>query len=146
MKKLTTIAFLLFSTVLFAQSSEAEKVWSRVGALTQAVFETKDSVALTELVSSNVSYGHSTGLIENKSVMVHSASTSATKYKDLNLERTSIDISKKTAVLRHNLRGISIDAAGVEIPLNLAILQVWKKENGKWRIWARQAVKIPAKS
>jgi hypothetical protein len=58
----------------------------------------------------------------------------------------SIDINKKTVVLRHNFRATSIDDKGVESPLNLGILQVWKKENGKWRIWARQAVRIPAKS
>ena len=43
------------------------------------------------------------------------------------------------------LRAISVEN-GTETPLNLAILQVWRKENGKWRIWARQAVKIPPKS
>lgn len=146
MKKLATIAFLFFSVISFSQSSKEEKVWSRVGALTQAIFETKDSAALEGLVSSSVSYGHSGGNIENKTLMVHNAISSATKYKDLSLERTSIDVEKRSAVVRHNLRGISIDDKGVEAPLNIAILQVWKKENGQWRIWARQAVRIPAKN
>ena len=146
MKKIVTIALLLFSTAIFAQSSTEEKVWSRVGALTQAVFETKDSVALADLVSAKVTYGHSGGNIENKTQMVHNAVTSATKYKDASMERVSISVDKKTAVLRHNFRATSVDDKGVGSPLNLGILQVWKKEHGKWRIWARQAVRIPAKS
>jgi hypothetical protein len=146
MKRIVTIAFLFVSISTFAQSSAEEKVWSRVGALTQAIFETKDSAALADLVNDKVTYGHSGGNIENKTQMVHNAVTSATKYKDANIERVSINIDKKTAVLRHNFRATSIDDKGVESPLNLGILQVWKKEHGKWRIWARQAVRIPAKS
>ena|SRR5687768_4782026 len=146
MKRIVTIALLLFSTFTFAQSSSEEKVWSRVGALTQAIFETKDSAVLSELVSSKVTYGHSGGNIENKKEMVHNAIVSPTKYKNPTIERVSIDIDKKTAVLRHNFRAISVDDKGAESPLNLGILQVWKRENGKWRIWARQAVRIPAKS
>jgi hypothetical protein len=146
MKKIIAIALFFFSTGVLAQSSKEEKVWSRVGALTQAIFETKDSTTLEELVSAEVTYGHSGGNIENKTQMVHGAVSSATKYKDATIERVSIDINKKTVVLRHNFRATSIDDKGVESPLNLGILQVWKKENGKWRIWARQAVRIPAKS
>ena len=67
-------------------------------------------------------------------------------YKNIELERLSISVDDKIAVLRHNLRGISLDAAGAESPLNIQILQVWKKSKGKWQIWARQAVRIPAKS
>ena len=146
MKKIVTVALLLISTLTFAQSSEAEKVWSRVGALTQAIFETKDSAALYDLVSNNVTYGHSGGNIENKQEMVHNAVSSPTKYKNPAIERVSININKKTAVLRHNFRATSLDDKGAESPLNIGILQVWKKENGKWRIWARQAVRIPAKT
>ena len=145
MKKTATIILLLLSTVTFAQTKE-EKVWSRVDALTKAVFEAKDSIALNDLVSTHVTYGHSTGLIEDKATMVHNAATSATKYKNLSAERVSIDIDDNTAVLRQILRAISVDDKGVETPLNLGILQVWKKEHGKWRIWGRQAVKIAPKS
>lgn len=146
MKRIVTIAFLFFSMFTFAQSSAGEKVWSRVGALTQAIFETKDSAALADLVSDKVTYGHSGGNIENKSQMVHNAITSPTKYKDPIIERVSMSVDRKIAVLRHNFRATGIDDKGVESPLNLGILQVWKKENGKWRLWARQAVRIPAKS
>lgn len=146
MKKLFLITLVIFSFKAFAQSSEELKVWTRAEALTKAVFETKDSTALKDLVNNYVTYGHSTGLIEDRPTMIHAAATSATKYKNISFERAAINLDRKTAVLRHNLRGVSIDDKGVEAPLNLAVLQVWKKKNGQWRIWARQAVKIPAKA
>jgi len=145
MKKLLAIALLFVSFNLLAQSTE-EKVWNRVEALTKAVFETKDRAALEDLVNKNLSYAHSTGLVEDRATMIQAAASSPTKYKNLSLERGSINIDGKTAVLRHNLRGVSVDDKGAESPLNLGILQVWKKNGNKWQIWARQAVKITPKA
>ena len=62
--------FLLIVTATLAQSANDNQVWSRVEALSKAVFETKDSIALLDLVSSKVTYGHSNGNIEDKAVMV----------------------------------------------------------------------------
>ena len=129
-----------------AQTQVQLKVWERCEALTKAIFESKDSVALMDLVSKNVTYGHSGGNVEDKPTMVHKAVTSKTTYKNRSFERISIDVQDNTAILRHNFRATSVDEAGKETPLDLGILQVWKKENGKWRIWGRQAVRIPPKS
>jgi hypothetical protein len=137
------IAVMMMATS-FAQSKEEEKVWARVEALTKAVFETKDSAALLDLVSTKVTYGHSSGTLEDKTTMVQKAAGSKTEYKNRNFERVSMEVNDKTAIVRHNFRAISVEN-GKESPLDLGILQVWKKEGGKWRLWARQAVRIPAK-
>ena len=73
-KKITFFLSLLTLSVSFsfAQSKE-EKVWARVEALTKAVFETKDSAALVDLVSEHVTYGHSNGNLEDKKTMVSKA-------------------------------------------------------------------------
>ena len=146
MKNVFSISLVfLISIAAFAQSSQDNAVWSRVEALTKAIFETKDSAALLDLVSARVTYGHSGGNIEDKGTMVQKAVTSKQSYKNTVFEKVSVDVDGNTAIVRHNFRGTSIEN-GTETPLNLAILQVWRKENGKWRIWARQAVKIPPKS
>ena len=148
MKKLALLTLLAFVlTGAFAQSSKTEnEVWNSVEALTKAVFETKDSIALDRMVAADLSYAHSSGVVENKKEMVQAAVASPTKYKNLEIEKGTISIQGNTAVLRHNLRAISVAADGTESPLNLGILQVWRKEGGRWKIWGRQAVKIPAKS
>ncbi|MGB8193824.1 MAG: nuclear transport factor 2 family protein, partial [Chitinophagaceae bacterium] len=147
MKKLLLV--LLFSGAVcfsFAQPAAEAKVWDRVEALTKAIFEKKDSVALNDLVSNRVTYGHSGGNIEDKPTMIHKAVTSKSTYKNNSFEKISIDIKGEIAVVRHNFRAITVDEAGKETPLDLGILQVWRKEYGKWKIWARQAVKIAPKS
>jgi Zn-dependent M16 (insulinase) family peptidase len=137
--------FLFISFGAFAQSSKEAEVWNRVEALHNAIFETKDSMVMKDLVSDRVTYGHSGGNIENKPVMVHNASVSKNVYKNPAFERQSIDVDKKTAIARYTFRSISVDEKGTENPLDLGILQVWKKKNGKWLLWARQAVKIAPK-
>lgn len=143
--RLFVLLFVLASFASFAQSSSDAQVWNRVEALTKAVFDTKDSLALLDLVSSNVTYGHSSGVIEDKATMVQKAVASKTIYKNSVSEKVSVDIDGNTAVVRQNFRATSVEN-GNETPLNLAILQVWKKEKGKWRIWARQAVKVVPKT
>lgn len=136
---------LVIAAATYAQSAE-DKVWERVQQLTNAIFDKRDSVALLDLVSANVTYGHSSGVIEDKPVMVHKAMVSKTTYKNLQFEKLSVQVKDKVAIVRHYLRATSIDEAGKEAPLDLGIMQVWRKENGKWKIWARQAVKIAPKN
>ena len=142
---LFVILFLIVSVASFSQSASVNQVWDRVEALTKAVFEAKDSVALLDLVSSKVTYGHSAGVIEDKKTMIEKAVASKTSYKNIVFEKVSADVDGNTAVIRHNFKATTVEN-GTEAQLNLAILQVWRKENGKWRIWARQAVKVPPKS
>ena len=124
------------------QNTKKEKeVWQKVEALTKAIFETRDAAALEELVHEKVSYGHSGGAVEDKAMMIKKATSSATIYKNISLERLSLAIIKKTAIVRHILRATSLEN-DVASPLNLSILQVWMWEKGKWRLLGRQAVKI----
>ena len=143
LKNFVLIFFILASTVAFSQTRE-ETVWSKVQALTKAIFETKDSSVLKELVSDDVTYGHSSGVIENKAMFVKNAVSSRAEYKNIQFEKLSIDVKENSAVLRHNLRAISFEN-GKESPVDLGILQVWRKEGGRWKLWARQAVKISGK-
>lgn len=146
MKNRLFVALLVMASLgSLGQSASENEVWNRVEALTKAIFDAKDSLALLDLVSSKVTYGHSGGNIEDKATMVQKAVSSKTIYKNSVSEKVSVDIDGNTAVVRQNFRATSVEN-GTETPLNLAILQVWKKEKGKWRIWARQAVKIVPKT
>lgn len=136
---------LLIAGAACAQSAE-DKVWERVQQLTNAIFDKRDSLALLDLVSNNVTYGHSSGVIEDKPTMVSKAMASKTTYRNLQFEKLGIQVKDKVAIVRHNLRATSIDESGKESAFDLGVLQVWRRENGKWRIWARQAVRIAPKN
>lgn len=141
------IGFLLIFAAFpaFSQLGKDDKVWLNVEALHKAIFEEKDSAAIQNLVAENVTYGHSTGLLENKPVMLHNAVHSVESYKNLSLERLSTTYAGTTAIVRYILRG-EVSKEGTASPLNIAIMQVWAKQKGKWMLFARQAVKVPPKS
>ncbi|MBA4140156.1 MAG: nuclear transport factor 2 family protein [Segetibacter sp.] len=146
MKKLVIVLLTSFvALVAFSQSAEEVKVWARADALRKAVFETKDVTSLNDLVGSKVSYGHSTGLIEDKPTMIQNAVTSKTTYRNGSVEKSSIAFIDKTAIVREIFRATSVDEKGVESPLNIGIMQVWIKDHGKWKLFGRQAVKVNPK-
>lgn len=128
-----------------ATSKKQKEIWQRIDALHTAIFNAKDSLALKDLVNDKVTYGHSGGAIEDKALMIQKAVTNPTTYKNIAQENISLRFIRKTAIARLILRATSIDK-GIESPLDLSILQVWIKDNGKWQIVARQAVKVPAKT
>lgn len=142
MKKLLFILLLSFCTsVVFSQGGKDAAVWSKVEALNKAVFETKDSAVIEDLVAENVTYGHSSGLLENKRVMLHHAVTGPEEFKNVSSERISTTYEGSTVIVRYFLRG-DVSNNGNTTPLNLSILQVWGKDKGKWKLFARQAVKV----
>lgn len=146
MEKLFTVLLFSFITLTaFSQAGKEAEVWARVEALNKAVFETKDSAAIQDLVADSVTYGHSTGDVENKPVMLHNAVTNAQVYNNLSLERVGATRAGETIIVRYILRA-DVLKDGNTTPLNIGILQVWGKDKGKWRLFARQAVKVPPKS
>lgn len=91
------VLLLLLTVTGKARSQERieNKVWQQVEALTRAVFETKDSMALKELVNSKVSYGHSGGGLEDKALMIQKAVRHKTVYKNIEVEKLYVDVSGK---------------------------------------------------
>lgn len=127
--KTRLLALFVFAFTLnsFAQTGDEKAVWDRVDALTKAVFGTKDSLAIKELVSDKLTYGHSGGNIEDMPTMVHNAAVSPAVYKNQTTEKVSLFFVNNTAIVRTVFRAVSVDK-GTESPLNIALLQVWAKE------------------
>ena len=142
MKKLLLVLFLALTIHSFGQTDE-QKVLDRVKKLNTAIFINKDSVVLEGLMAQKVSYGHSTGKIENRPEMISGAVHSPSTYKDFVMDSATVFFQEKnTAVVRHVLRATSVDKAGKESPLHINVLQVWIMQNKQWKLTARQAVKI----
>jgi Domain of unknown function (DUF4440) len=136
------IIFLLGLTIQsFAQTKE-EKVLMQVTQLNNAIFGVKDSIALERLLANKVSYGHSSGKIENRQEMIHGAVSNTGSYTNFVMEGATVYFEKNTAIVRHVLNATSIDKDGKQSPLHIGILQVWVKQKKQWKLTARQAVKL----
>jgi ketosteroid isomerase-like protein len=145
MKK--TMAFLLLSLILtytssVAQSTDEKAVADRVEMLRKAMVDS-DTTALRQLAADDLSYGHSTGLVEDKAAFVDEFITGKSDFKSINLAAQTIKIVGNVAIVRHHLTG---DTNNNNVPgtVDLIILLIWQKQKGQWKLLARQAAKTPA--
>ncbi len=99
-----------------------------------------DSLALRSLTSERLTYGHSSGKIEDKESFVTSLVTKTSDFESIILSDQEISVEGDVAWVRHILKGNTIET-GKPSPVNLKILLIWTKEGGIWKLLARQAVR-----
>ena len=135
----------LFSLLLFcvhpclSQNKKEQAIAMQVEALTKAMTDA-DSVMLDKLTAAQLSYGHSGGAVENKKMFIANILSGKSDFVSISLSNQVITVSKKTAVVRHQLDAVT-NNDGKPGEVHLLILLVWQKQNGVWKLLARQAVK-----
>ena len=142
MKKI--LLSLAFASLCFfttqAQKQKKVPVASAVTALVKAM-ETGDRTTLEKLASDHLSYGHSGGHVENKAEFVEAIASGTSDFLTIDISKQSIDVTGKNAIVRHQLDAKTMDK-GKPGEAHLNVLYVFRKENGEWKMLARQAAKI----
>lgn len=139
------VCCLVSSTLLLAQSADEKAVAAAVEKLRKAMIAA-DKATLESLAAKELSYGHSTGLVENRAEFVDQFVTRKTVFLDnLKFSDQTIRMAGDAAIVRHRL---TADTNNNNVPgkVDIIILMVWKRQNGEWKLLARQAAKIPPKS
>lgn len=101
-----------------------------------------DSIVLKNLVSDDLEYVHSSGTVRDKQGFVDEFVKSWTNFTEVKIENQTIKVSGNNAIVRHRLLAV-MDNPDYPPNVDIIILMVWRKEAGKWRMFARQAAKIP---
>ena len=96
---------------------------------------------LQTLASDKLSYGHSSGKIENKAEFIRALVSNESDFKTIDLTDQTITLVNNTALVRHVLSAETANK-GVAGSAHIAVLLVWVHQNGAWKLLARQAVKI----
>ncbi len=142
MQKFITCCLLFFVLCiesLPAQPVEENKIADLVEALRKAMLSPAKSV-LESFAADKLSYGHSTGLIEDKAAFVDDLISGKTGFTSLDLSDQTINIAGDVAIVRNRFIAELKDAAKTKI--DLIVLMIWQKQNGQWKLLARQAAKI----
>lgn len=143
MKKATMlIGFLcLFSGYVAATPAAADKdVALAVDHLTQAMLH-KDIPELNALTAENLTYGHSSGKIQDKQAFIADIETGKSAFKTLEMQNQTITVSGDVALVRHHFSAQALKGTEV-VPTEIENLQIWQKQNGKWLLVGRQAYKF----
>lgn len=136
----TATTFLLVTLSVQAQIKNENKVAAAVEQLRKAMID-GNKTELENLVSDQLSYGHSGGHIDDKKEFVEKLTSGKSDFVTIDLTEQSISISGKTAIVRHKLNATTNDG-GKPGEVHLLVMLVWQKQGGKWILLARQAVKI----
>ncbi len=144
MKKILNllVVFAFFNITLSAQSKVEKAVAAAVENLRQAMVS-GDRNALSNIATEELSYGHSSGLLEDKAKFVEAIASGKSNFEKINLTEQTIKVVGKTAIVRHNLFAETNNAGSAPGTVKLSILTIWQKQGGKWKLLARQAVKLP---
>lgn len=141
MKKIFFVITMLFSTLTFAQSKDEKAVADAVEFLKNAMIS-GNKADLESLAADELTYGHSNGLIEDKNAFVEAIASGKSDFVTINLTDQTLKVIGNTAWVRHKLSA-ETNNNGVAGTVKIAILLVFQKQKGSWKLLARQAVKIP---
>ena len=140
MKKiLLLLSFSLSVFIVNAQSKKEVAVQDAVKQLTAAMISGERN-ELEAVASEHLSYGHSGGHVEGKAEFVEKIASGKSDFVTIDITEQTIDIIGKTAVVRHMFNATTNDG-GKPGTVKLKVLLIFQKENGAWKLLARQAVK-----
>ncbi|AWM91622.1 nuclear transport factor 2 family protein [Pseudomonas sp. 31-12] len=143
MKKVNVlIGFLcLFSGYVAAAPAAGEKdVADAVDHLTQAMLH-KNIPELKALTAENLTYGHSSGKVQDKKDFIADIETGKSAFKTLEMQNQTITVSGDVALVRHHFSAQAIKGTEL-VPTEIENFQIWQKKAGKWLLVGRQAFRI----
>lgn len=140
MKTLIAIlALCSISCASFAQDKEETAVTAAVETFRKAMIDA-DTATLNSITGKRLSYGHSSGKLEDKAAFIASIGSGQSDFVTMTLANQVIYVTGTTAIVRHDLTGDTNDG-GKPGTVSLHVMQVWSGKGGKWKLVGRQAVK-----
>jgi hypothetical protein len=131
----------LISLNVIAQSADEKEVSAAVEVLRKALVDANES-ELRMITAEELSYGHSSGKIEDKKEFMERLITGNSDFITIQLSDQTIRVVDNIAIVRHKLVAEAMDNGKPTNP-NLSVMLIFQKQKGKWKLLARQATKLP---
>jgi len=135
-------AGLLFGGSAGAQAGEEAAVSDAVEVLRKGILEA-DKAKLAQVASEQLSYGHSGGRVETKEQFINGVLTRKAVVKSLAFPELKVTVVGNAAIARHIYLAES-ELDGKATTTRIGALQVWQKQDGAWKLLARQGFQLPA--
>lgn len=138
----TLAAFAVAAGTIGAQSAFADST----GDVLAAIEEYRKSMVdgngarLLEMSADDMSFGHANGVVQTKVEFVKTVVDKVEVFHSIKLYDHSIRVSGDLAIARHTFDA-DVFFQGKDQNFLLSIVQVWRKEDGRWRLFTRQSFK-----
>jgi ketosteroid isomerase-like protein len=133
-------ASLLGGSAVLADASDEAAVKDSVEALRKALLMA-DKAQLEALAAAQLSYGHSSGKVQNKAEFVDGVMTRKAVVKSLDFPELTVAVAGDAAIARH-LYVSDSETDGKPDHTRIGMLAVWQKQDGSWKLLARQGYKL----
>ena len=120
------------------QTGKETAVAAAVEALRTAMVA-GDKAALEKLAMDELSYGHSSGRLENKAEFIATLTSGKAGFSAIELNDQTVNVVDRIALVRHVFNGTRRNDAS---NMKLAILTVWLQQQDQWKLLARQAARL----
>ena len=132
---------LLFKDSAGAQVGDEAAVTQSIEALRQGILQ-QDKAKLDQVCASQISYGHSDGRSETKEQFINGVMNRKQVQKSLAFPDLKVSVVGNNAIARHIYLGES-ELDGKQSTTRIGALQVWQKQDGAWKLLARQGFRLP---
>tara|TARA_R110000764_G_scaffold42426_3_gene95572 strand:+ start:10029 stop:10538 length:510 start_codon:yes stop_codon:yes gene_type:complete len=116
------------------------EVAAAVDMLNNAIVN-QDEELLKDIALPHLTYGHSTGVIEDRQEFMDQVLNGDFDYTSVGTSDQTIQVSGDMAIVRHIL-SIEGSNAGQPTSLRLGVILGFQKQGGNWRLLARQGYKL----
>lgn len=141
MKSVLFLFVFLITVGLAAQNTPEAGLSAAVEKLNKAMLDGNRAV-LSDITADKLSYGHSSGLIEDKATFVEALGSGKSDFITLQTSDQTIGISGKTAWVRHKLVA-KVSSGATPFDVNLGVMLIWQRKGKNWKLLARQAFRLP---
>ena len=125
-----------------AQAGDEAAVADAVETLRKGLFD-KDKAKLDQVAAPQISYGHSDGRVETKDQFITAVMARKATVKSLEFPELKVAVVGNNAIARHIYLSES-ELDGKVTHTKIGALQVWQKQDGAWKLLARQGFRLPA--
>ena len=136
------VSGLLLGSSADAQTADESAVMEAVETLRKGICEA-DRAKLAQVASEQISYGHSDGRVETKEEFIKGVMTRKQTVKSLAFPELKVSVVGPAAIARHIYLAES-ELDGKATTTRIGALQVWQKQDGGWKLLARQGFRLPA--
>ncbi len=140
-KTIYLFALLLALSVAAKAQSADEKAIDNAGKLLNRGLINKDIKLLERLVLPNLSYGHSSGKVEDKAAFTKAVAEGPIQYVSIDIADQTITITGDVAITRQ-IQTLKLINDGKPTDLKIGNVLIWKKVNNLWKLLAKQGFKL----
>lgn len=141
MKYTLVVLLTLAMAACTSKDENSDKALAKAKELEAIVFGSKDSARLEPLFAQTITYGHSSGKLQNREEAVQGIIHNQSTYVVTKEEPWTVKSYGDSISVKHIYRANETKGDGTVAPLNIMIETVWVKDGETMKMIRRQATK-----